>query len=159
MENASKALIIAGALLIALLLIGAGIFIFNLAKNPVSKAADNMSSEERKFFNSKFQRYESGRVSGLETKAMVNIAMQNANNQLIVNEKYRIPEITIYYKGNITLSLSRANINSISNSEGFKTVFQKMLNKINNTAFFSIKVLLSSENGIVDKIVVEELDI
>ena len=159
MENASKALIIAGSLLLAIIIIGMSVFVFNLAKDPVSKSVDNMSSEERKFFNSKFQKYEAGRISGLETKALVNIAMQNANHQLSLNEKPRIPEISIQYKGTLVLSLNRSDISSISNAEDFKSVFQNMLNKINNNSFFSIETELNAKDGIVKKITVKELNI
>lgn len=159
MENASKALIVLGSVLLALMIIGLSLFVFNIAKDPVAKSVDSMSSEEREFFNSKFQRYESGRVSGLETKSLVNITMQNANHQFNLNEKYRIPEIFISYRDKTNISLERAEINLITSSDSFKLKFQSMLNKISNTAFYSIKTELNAKNGIISKITVEEINI
>lgn len=159
MENASKALIIIGSILVALMIVAASILIFNIAKNPISKTVDAMTTEERSFFNSKFKRYESGRVTGLETKAFVNIVMQNANYQLNLEEKYRIPEIYISYKDKTKISLERAEINSISDPDDFKSIFQKILNKVSNTAFYSIRTELNAKNGIVSKIFVEEINI
>lgn len=159
MENASKALIILGAILLALMIIGVSMFVFNLFKNPVARTVDSMSSEERNFFNSKFKRYESGRVSGLETKALVNISMQNASHQFNLNEKYRIPEISISYRDKTSIFLDRAEINSITDLDSFKVKFQNMLNKISNAAFYSIKMELNAKNGIVSNITIEEINI
>lgn len=160
MENASKALIIVGAVLVALLIIGASVFIFNsVVKDSVSRSVDDMTSEERIFFNSKFERYEGGRVSGLETKALVNISLQNATYQLSINEKPRIPEISIKFKDNSNYSLTRAEINSYTEASSFKNKIEPILNKINNTSFFAIDTELNSRNGIVSKITIEELNI
>ena len=52
MENASKALIIAGAILLAILLISLGIMIFNQASNTVSNSG--MTEAEVTSFNNKF---------------------------------------------------------------------------------------------------------
>lgn len=159
MENASRALIIAGSILLALMIIGASILVFNVVKEPVARSVDNMTSEERIFFNNKFQRYEGGRVSGMETKALVNISLQNANHQLSLYEKPRIPEVSIRYRNNSSLYLDRAEINSNNDAEFFTRKFQDILNRINNTSFFSIATELNARNGIVSKIIIEELDI
>ena len=52
MENASKALIIAGAILLSILLISLGIMIFNQAQTTVQDSG--MSQAEISTFNSKF---------------------------------------------------------------------------------------------------------
>ena len=56
MENASKALIIAGAILLAILLISLGIMIFNQAQDTVNNSG--MSQAEITAFNNKFLKYE-----------------------------------------------------------------------------------------------------
>ena len=81
MENASKALIIAGAILLAILLISLGIMVFNNA----SETANNngLSEQEMTTFNSKFLKYE-GEIKGSEVKTLiqeVNASNANANNQ------------------------------------------------------------------------------
>ncbi len=68
MENASKALIIAGAILLAILLISLGIMIFNQASNTVSNSG--MSEAEITAFNNKFTKYE-GKQSGNMVKSMI----------------------------------------------------------------------------------------
>ena len=57
MENASKALIIAGAILISILLISVGIIIMNAINDPVKKGADTATSQAVEIFNSKFTGY------------------------------------------------------------------------------------------------------
>lgn len=156
MENISKVLIIVAAVLIALLIISVSVFIFNIVKDPVAQAADNMTSEERIFFNSKFQRYESGRVSGIETKGLVNIYLQNVNQQLNLGERARIPEFSITFNDEQS-SLNRDDINSKTDKD-FKNYLQSILNKINMTSFFSIEVNLNSNNGIVSEVIIKELN-
>lgn len=74
MENASKALIIAGAILLSILLISLGIMIFNQASDTVG--GDDMSKAEIQTFNSRFMKYE-GTQKGTTVKAMVNEVRAN----------------------------------------------------------------------------------
>lgn len=78
MENASKALIIAGAILLAILLISLGIMIYNQAQSVVD--GSGMSEAELSTFNNKFTKYE-GSQRGSVVKSMINeIQSNNANN-------------------------------------------------------------------------------
>ena len=63
MENASKALIIAGAILLAILLISLGIMIFNQAQDTVNNSG--MSQAQIQTFNNKFLKYEGSKKAGL----------------------------------------------------------------------------------------------
>ena len=69
MENASKALIIAGAILLAILLISLGIMIYNQAQNTVNNSG--MSEAEISSFNNKFLKYE-GTQTGSVVKSLIN---------------------------------------------------------------------------------------
>ncbi len=75
MENASKALIIAGAILLSILIIALGVFVFNQAKSAVGNTG--LSDQEVAAFNSKFDSYE-GKQKGSSVKALVN-AVRNYN--------------------------------------------------------------------------------
>lgn len=83
MENASKALIIAGAILLAILLISLGILIFNQAQDTVNNSG--MSEAEISTFNNKFLKYE-GMQKGSVVKSLINEAIavnsdeNNTNN-------------------------------------------------------------------------------
>ena len=79
MENASKALIIAGAILLAILLISLGIMIFNQAQDTVDNSG--MSQAEITAFNNKFLKYEGDNKTGSEVKALVNeVRVSNADS-------------------------------------------------------------------------------
>lgn len=88
MENASKALIIAGAILLAILLISLGIMIFNQAQDTVNNSG--MSQAEITAFNNKFLKYE-GTQKGSVVKSLVNEVISNnadsTNPQVKVNSK------------------------------------------------------------------------
>ena len=58
MENASKALLIAGAVLIVILLIGVGMLIYNSSAGIWGEAKNQMSALEIDTFNNQFEQYE-----------------------------------------------------------------------------------------------------
>lgn len=75
MENASKALIIAGAILLAILIISLGIFVFNQASE-VTKSS-NLSEVEVLQFNEKFTSFEGTNVKGSEVNSLLTRIVQN----------------------------------------------------------------------------------
>lgn len=75
MENASKALIIAGAILISILIIGLGVFIYQQAQSTVSKA--NLNSQEAQAQNQQFENYFGDKVSAQEVKQLCTTVRSN----------------------------------------------------------------------------------
>lgn len=76
MENASKALIIAGAILLSILLIGLGMGVYNSATSSTRSA--NLDPQELQAHNSQFLAYE-GKQKGANVRALMNLI--NANNR------------------------------------------------------------------------------
>ena len=74
MENASKALIIAGAILLSILLISLGIMVYNNAKGTVNNA--NLDSETAQAFNTKFTQY-GGKQRGTALNALIDTVIAN----------------------------------------------------------------------------------
>lgn len=70
MENASKALIIAGAILLSILIIGLGMMVFNNAKNALTSA--NLDQEQIDAFNSKFESYIGTNKRGTDIRTLCN---------------------------------------------------------------------------------------
>lgn len=70
MENASKALIIAGSILIAIMIISLGIVIFNNFGGTAKKMA-NMDKQEIAAFNSKITPYVGNHVSGTQVNTLL----------------------------------------------------------------------------------------
>ena len=69
MENASKALLIAGAILLVILIISLGLVVYNQAKESVGGA--NLNQQEIEAFNSKFTSYEDTSVSGSQVNQLI----------------------------------------------------------------------------------------
>lgn len=78
MENASKALIIAGAILLSILLISLGIMIFNQAQGTIKGAG--MTEAQISAFNQKFTKYE-GKQKGSSIRSLVQEVMANNNSE------------------------------------------------------------------------------
>ena len=70
MENASKALIIAGSILIAIMIISLGIVIFNRFGDSAKKMA-NMDKQEIAAFNSKITPYVGDHISGTQVNTLL----------------------------------------------------------------------------------------
>ena len=75
MENASKALIIAGAILLAILIISLGIMIYQQAAGVVNNNA--MSEVEISSFNTRITQYTGSNVRGAQVNALLNQIQQN----------------------------------------------------------------------------------
>ena len=81
MENASKALLIAGAILICILLIAIGMYIYNSANSTVDSAVSQMSKQEKDIYNAKVKSYLGDTIKGSEVKSMIdNIISMNQEN-------------------------------------------------------------------------------
>ena len=70
MENATKALIIAGAILLSILIIGLGMAIYQQASGAIGNA--NMDPQKIQAYNSEFASYE-GTKSGTQVRALLDI--------------------------------------------------------------------------------------
>ena len=81
MENASKALIIAGAILLAIVIISLGLIVVNNVRNTVDTS--NLSEQEIQAFNAKFVAYEGPSVSGSRVNSLIQQVI--ATNQAIAD--------------------------------------------------------------------------
>lgn len=69
MDNASKALIMAGAILISVAIVGIGIYIFSAANSMTNDAVNTMESTQVQMFNNQFYRYANNEDVILGTRA------------------------------------------------------------------------------------------
>lgn len=92
MENASKALIMAGAILIAILIISLGILIFNNFGNTAKQAA-NMDEQEIAAFNSKITPYLGDSIAGSQVNALLQYCLSVNMSATSSGEEYK--QITI----------------------------------------------------------------
>ena len=118
MENASKALIIAGAILLAILLISLGIMIFNQASSTL-EGGGGMDEAQKSTFNARFQKYE-GSIKGSQLKSLLNeiIAVNNdendENNIALSDNSYASANVTStgWVNPNTTYTVEFSNYNN-----------------------------------------------
>ena len=127
MENASKALIIAGAILLAILLISLGIMIFNQAQDTVDNSG--MSQAEITAFNNKFLKYE-GTQKGSVAKSLINEVL--ATNQTLSDaEKVKV---TVVKKGNgtaITTATATPTTSAVDTAQSYEVELQYNNGRVN----------------------------
>ncbi len=88
MENASKALIIAGAILLAILLISLGILIFNQAQDTVNNSG--MSQAEITALNNKFLKYEGTQKGSVAKSAINEVISHNSDSNNTTKIKVKV---------------------------------------------------------------------
>ena len=76
MENASKALIIAGAILLSILIIGIGMFIYTQAAGIIGDT--KIDTQKVRAYNSEFEQYE-GTRSGTDVRALCDLVRDHNN--------------------------------------------------------------------------------
>lgn len=92
MENSSKALLIAGAILICILIIAIGMFIYNSASSTTTESMNSLSTQETEIFNKQFDVY-SGLQDGSKIKTLIGVLISNANTNK--SESDKIPGVAI----------------------------------------------------------------
>ena len=93
MENGSKALIIAGAILLAILIIGLGVFIYNQASNTVGDTG--MDKVAIRQFNGQFEQYLNKELGATSAKALIDTV------KTVSDEKHKVNLLGITSKNDI----------------------------------------------------------
>lgn len=134
MENASKALIIAGAILLSILLISLGIMVFTQAQDATKNSG--MGQAQVSTFNSKFSKYEGKKIKGSEVRGLIQEIIASNGDE---NNQNAIPARTISVTGAITDTNNTTNIKASKsyeisltqyNTEGYVT--QITITEVNN---------------------------
>lgn len=113
MENASKALIIAGAILLAILLISLGIMVFTQAQETVNDTS--LSQAEVTSFNSNYLKYE-GKQSGTMVKSLFSDVIAN-------NAKESNPDIAVTFTtGSLSSATSGISTSKIDTTKQYTVV-------------------------------------
>lgn len=144
MENASKALLIAGAVLIAILLIGVGMLIFNGASENMDSALTSMNQQQIQAFNAPFEQYIASQ-KGSQVRALIgNIINSNSANQDVEGKLVSL-EVKGVDNGNIEVKEGDLKTNEMS----------AIRSKINTGATYQVTLEFSSY-GLVNKVIVEK---
>ncbi len=149
MENASKALLIAGAILLCILIIAIGMFIFNSANDQINESVTGMSRNQITAFNSTFTNYE-GACSGAQIKSLMGELIANADTYR--EEPTKIPGVKVdqLISGN-----NNSGFNTIVSSAGDTSNYIKNLGNIRNRAEAKHEYYVEinyQANGLIDYI-------
>ena len=109
MENATKALLIAAAILVAIIIISLGLAVVRQGQEAISSA--DMSEAEMESFNSKFRTYEGNNVSTADVNALLSTVL--SHNQ---NEAKKGTNRFVTVEGSATLGSSASSITRLSGS-------------------------------------------
>ena len=141
MENASKALIIAGAILLAILIISLGIMIYQQASGVVNNNA--MSEVDISSFNQKFLQYTGTNVRGAQVNALLNqIQMSNVTYQ---DDSSRQVKVTVE---------SGTSWNGTQPPSG-NLVSTGSFAKANTGATYNVDYKTDSKTGLINEIIIK----
>ncbi len=133
MENASKALLIAGAILICILLIGVGMLVFNSTQGLTDEATRQGESQAIEAFNSQFTTFEKDKQSGSNVKALMNKIKVN-NSQL--DEDTSDPKYIV--------------------TDGDVKIENGTIKNLNTSSYYSVTTSDTNGDGFVDKVTVNK---
>ena len=124
MENVSKALLIAGSLLIVILLIAMGVKIFNSTQGTTESVETTMNTTEIAIFNSKFTSYLGNNKSKNDVISLVNQIIASNSNTNTNNRE-------------VIISI---NIGNTSKTIGGNSTMMNAANNLSNTNKYEISI-------------------
>jgi hypothetical protein len=146
MENASKALIIAGAILISILIISFGVIILGQGSDVINNA--NMSEAEIAAFNKKFEAYEGTNVRGSNVKQLMKTVAAHNRSQADSDKKVQVVK---YDKGsNPTAKNATPGDDTIIATSGNEGTYAP---SISSGEFYKVKCIYAS-TGLIEEVAV-----
>lgn len=154
MENASKALIIAGAILLSILIIAIGMYIYNSSTNSITNAAGQISQQDIQAFNNQFTMYE-GKQVGTNVKAlMTTIASICKENK---EEATRLPDVVYKAKSSGEIEEVKTIVGGVTDddSTSIQTALNKARTAIESRHYYNIVLLTCPDTGLIDCVLIE----
>lgn len=136
MENATKALMIAAGILLAILIISLGIGIFNMADE--ATAGVNLSGQEVQAFNQQFDQYNGDGKRGTEVNALLTTVL----NSNLKNATEGNSEMMVQVTGAVTLTTGEQSITDTAD----------------RSQLYDIEVRHDGEGGLVNTIDIQPAD-
>ena len=156
MENASKALIIAGAILLSILIIAIGMYIYTSSHNSISEAGSQISEQEKTSFNQQWNTYE-GAQGGNNIKALLQKVIGNCNTN--AQEEQRLVDVVCSRPKNTGFGQKNINI-GVDNIEYSIQELTWLRNLIEPRHTYYVQLEYDSKTSLVNKIIIkyEEID-
>ena len=151
MENASKALIIAGAILLSILIIAIGMYIYTSSHNSISEAGSQISEQEKTSFNQQWNTYE-GAQGGNNIKALLQKVIGNCNTN--AQEEQRLVDVVCSRATSI--GRGQANINvRVDNIEDSIQELTTLRNIIEARHTYYVQLDYDPQTSLVNKIIIK----
>lgn len=154
MENASKALLIAGAILLSILIIAIGMSIYNSASSTINDSVGAMSTQEIDAFNNQFTSYE-GAQTGSKVKALIGVLIANSNTYM--DEIGKIPTVTVNdkmtVKSGVNIPNQAVRPNTASNTNAYVTNIGKIRNAAEEKHTYWVEMIYGT-SGIISEIII-----
>ena len=146
MENASKALIIAGAILLSIAIIAIGMTVYNMASSAIS--GTDLSSQEVTSYNSEWLAYE-GTITGTNAKALCTAVISHNNSEDDDSYMIRVLEVSS--------DLSGEEVDDGETSDTTSSEITTVRNSLNSGSKYYISFNYTS-NGLIKEIGIRNLN-
>lgn len=145
MENASKALIIAGAILVSIMIVSLGVLIFSKMGGSAKDAA-NMDEQEISSFNSRLTPYIGKNISGSQVNALIQLVISIDNAAKNSGDSTKVVSITYPLEAgrNNTIEYNNGDVIGINAVKRVKT---------GSGSYYTVSATYGS-NGLINKITV-----
>lgn len=150
MENGSKALLIAGAILLCILIIAIGMFIYNSTSSTTTESMNSLSTQEIEIFNKQFDIYE-GLQKGSKIKTLIGTLIGNANTY--TGEPEKIPGVAINKCVSTDTKATHAPVPETNDIGDYINILTQIKNKVEKNHEYWIE-LSYQKNGLVDYITI-----
>ena len=146
MENASKALIIAGAILISILLIAVGVYVLNNGMDMAKQS--NLSAEQIQQYNTPFTTYEGTSVKGSQARALCE-KIETHNRTMIGDDESKVIDVVSTDPGDGVTTNDAPDKDTAESIKGNATTVK---GTIKSGYTYEIKFLYDSNSGLVTKV-------
>ena len=147
MENASKALIIAGAILLAIAIIGIGMAVYNNAADSISGA--DMTEEEVTAYNASFNTYE-GRIRGSRAKTLVNTV--KTHNLAATDDSEKIQVLL-----DSSNTDSEVNVSDVDSDSTETSYLQEVASEILSGQTYNVTFGYDSSSGMITTVYINQV--
>lgn len=132
MENASKALLIAGSIFLAMITISIFYFIFNRAGTMSDEVTEDYNQKELIAFNKSFEAYNKKIMYGSDLVSLINKAIDNNKNWDVEYHEHPVERRYLPYFVNIIFTYDGRTYN-MANQADYEAIRNEFINNIDST--------------------------
>ena len=149
MENATKALLIAAAILVSILVISLGLVVYNMAAETVQGV--NLNDTEIQAHNDKYIRYEGENERGSNVNAMLQTVMTNNLDEVDESRK-----VTVYW-GTVDSETGTATKETVNGTDTIlRSNARTSPKKVDTGRTYTVSVLYDADTGLITEIYVHQ---